>query len=931
MKRIAPLLAVALLAFGLAALPPRLASRVQDVTDFVHFESPHVHPACLTPSGARLLVVNTPDARLAVFDLTGATPRRIAEIPVGLEPVSVAALDDSTAWVVNQLSDDVSVVNLNTLATRASVRVGDEPWDVVFAAGSAYVSVGQEDVVRVYDSGTLALQKTIAIPGRQPRALARNAAGTLVYAAVFHAGNRTSVLAESEVPNDSMPPASPSPPDSIGLIAPNVGLIIRQQPNGTWADESGKTWNHKAKYSLAEVDVAELSTATRAIARTFGDLGTVNFGLAVAADGRIATTGTEARNLVRFEPNVRGHLVDTRVSFVAPSGATTIRSLDPDANYAVTPGPQAERDSAVGIPMCVAWSADGQRAYVTSLTSDRLAVVDPNAGADAIVARVPTVAGPSAVVEDAARGRLYVVGRFRNQLQTLSAATLQPLHTIGIGFDPTPDAIVNGRKFFYGGFTSGHGDQACATCHVSGDFDAIAWDLGDPLGHTQASPPGMLDPLLEGFHPMKGPMTTQTLRGLNGTGRLHWRADRANLDAFNGAFVSLMGRGAQLPDSEMAAFDAFTLALVNPPNPNQRLDRGFADAPPGQPSAARGQAFYLNAIVDGPLRCNDCHTATNFGPGTNGQIIDDAALLEDQDIKVPQLRNLYRKTGFRDSIGLVVKRGFGYLHDGSMDNLFDFLRIPVFNFGVGPAADANRRDVESFLLAFDTGMAPAVGFQLTFFGANNSDAPAIARLDTLKAQAALNYCDLVAKGRRAGQPRGWLYLGADAWKSDKAGEPNVTTAALRGFGGAGGEITITGVPDGTGQRAGLDRDRDGYLDGDELDAGSDPGNPLSTPLNAGVEEGARAFALRAIAPNPFRDAIEVQFTLGARSRVDFAVYDVLGREVRSVANGLVLEAGPQSLRWDGRDRSGARAPAGVYFARVVTDGGRWTRAIVRVR
>ena len=96
--------------------------------------------------------------------------------------------------------------------------------------------------------------------------------------------------------------------------------------------------------------------------------------------------------------------------------------------------------------------------------------------------------------------------------------------------------IVNGRRFFYGGFTSGHGEHACATCHVFGDFDNLAWDLGDPTGNMDPPPPGMLDPLLEGFHPMKGPMTTQSLRGLPNTFRFHWRADRANLAAFNPAF-----------------------------------------------------------------------------------------------------------------------------------------------------------------------------------------------------------------------------------------------------------------------------------------------------------------------------------------------------------------------------------------------------------
>jgi hypothetical protein len=42
-------------------------------------------------------------------------------------------------------------------------------------------------------------------------------------------------------------------------------------------------------------------------------------------------------------------------------------------------------------------------------------------------------------------------------------------------------------------------------------------------------------------------------------------------------------------------------------------------------------------------------------------------------------------------------------------------------------------------------------------------------------------------------------------------------------------LTFTCTPPGSGVRIGLDRDMDGFMDGDEIAAGSDPANPLSTP------------------------------------------------------------------------------------------------------
>jgi flagellar hook assembly protein FlgD len=44
-----------------------------------------------------------------------------------------------------------------------------------------------------------------------------------------------------------------------------------------------------------------------------------------------------------------------------------------------------------------------------------------------------------------------------------------------------------------------------------------------------------------------------------------------------------------------------------------------------------------------------------------------------------------------------------------------------------------------------------------------------------------------------------------------------------------------------------------------------------------------------------------------------------------------FDAGEHSLVWDGRDRDGNEAGAGVYFVRVSIPGTRFTRRIVRVR
>src|SRR6266850_2320843 len=163
---------------------------------YVNFESSHVHPIALTPSGSKLLVVNTPDALLEVFTVTaGGGLLPAGSIPVGLEPVGVTPRGDTEAWVVNHLSDTISIVDLALGATVRTLPVGDEPTDVVFANGRAFVAVSQEDALKVFDLGNLAAPP-IPVPlfGSDTRALAVSKDGTKVYAVVLNSGNQTTVV-----------------------------------------------------------------------------------------------------------------------------------------------------------------------------------------------------------------------------------------------------------------------------------------------------------------------------------------------------------------------------------------------------------------------------------------------------------------------------------------------------------------------------------------------------------------------------------------------------------------------------------------------------------------------------------------------------------------------------------------------------------------
>jgi len=76
-----------------------------------------------------------------------------------------------------------------------------------------------------------------------------------------------------------------------------------------------------------------------------------------------------------------------------------------------------------------------------------------------------------------------------------------------------------------------------------------------------------------------------------------------------------------------------------------------------------------------------------------------------------------------------------------------------------------------------------------------------------------------------------------------------------------------------------------------------------------------AFQVEQNYPNPFNSVTTIRYLLPRTSNVVLKIYDVLGREVRTLVNGRQSEAAP-SVVWDGTDNARRTVASGVYFYRV---------------
>jgi flagellar hook assembly protein FlgD len=84
-----------------------------------------------------------------------------------------------------------------------------------------------------------------------------------------------------------------------------------------------------------------------------------------------------------------------------------------------------------------------------------------------------------------------------------------------------------------------------------------------------------------------------------------------------------------------------------------------------------------------------------------------------------------------------------------------------------------------------------------------------------------------------------------------------------------------------------------------------PGARSSPHLNYAILKG-----------NPVRESgATIALGVAADDRIQIAVYDIVGRRVRTLADRR-FKQGQYELLWDGRDNTGARLRPGVYFTRV---------------
>ena len=429
----------------------------------------HSSPIAISPDGAHLFVVH-PDAD-SVSEIDLATRSIENEILLGdsapaVDPATgrfdpavaprALALDSSgsTLYVTGQRSGRLYAIDTKEARVKGSAAVCSEPVGVLVGATDidVYVACSQDDEIVQIDAASFGVVARVVTP-HKPWALAWSPDGQSLLATHL-LGPGVSQLATSplsltttwSVPDEG-PKADPTEPHGkvrgIYDVAPRPG--------------TGEVW----------VAHLMLGTDTPEPALVFDN--TVFPALSVL-DGQSGD----------------------RLARLSVQASTT------------SPGDTAALGDVVSGPRAVAFSGDGQLAFVADTDSEDLLVVDATHRTEATLVR-PL---PGHLPEGVAwfQGEVYVQERNTEDVVAFKVAqgagglsVIQDGAAIPtLSTDPMPAQLRLGQKLFYSAdsddvpITQNHW-VACASCHVEGRSDAVTWLFAQGPRDTPSNGGGTLD------------------------------------------------------------------------------------------------------------------------------------------------------------------------------------------------------------------------------------------------------------------------------------------------------------------------------------------------------------------------------------------------------------------------------------------------------
>lgn len=505
----------------------------------------------LSDDDSTLVVANPLDGSISVFNVAGDANTKLAEIKTGDQPRTVAIRPDKRfAYVTNEGSATLSVIDLAALKKVTDVAVGSDPYGVALTpdGGLAFVADSAGDDVAVIDTARNAIVKVILIPGVQPRGIAitnenggqgpqqvlvtqflsqptanggpgldKGSEGKVfvistadlskVQGVVTLAAHETGFAADRTAFGGTLTDTTFAYPNQLQSVVIKNGRAYL--PNVAASPEGPVKFNVDTQAFLSVMDLASQAELPN---------GTINLHAAVKAQTSpqklfLANPWAVAFKHGSSDGYVVSEASDVLVKITLDSGGVpSVVSVPADNNTTrVLSIPVGQTPRGIVIN-----NAD-TRAYVMNYISKDVSVVDLTKQPEAEMARLQS-ANPPAAGSDAEK---FLIGNY--------------LFNTSVG---TFDEGVSGRM-------SSQGWQACSSCHPEGLSDGVVWAF--------ASGPRRTLPLNATFSPTD---PDHNQRVLNDSAIFDEIEDfELNIRTVSGGAGLIVKAGTTDPEANVKAFD----------------------------------------------------------------------------------------------------------------------------------------------------------------------------------------------------------------------------------------------------------------------------------------------------------------------------------------------------------------------------------------
>lgn len=592
-------------------------------------------------------VVNPDNDSVSVFDAT--TRQRLAEVPVGVAPRTLAIAADGRVWVVNRQSASISVIDPGSLRVTRTIALprASQPYGIVFSPddGRAYVALGALGQVLRFDPQTFERTGTLSVGG-DVRHLSINAEGGKMLISRFI--------------------TPPLPGEGTARVTPGSagGQVVLVDVGGFYV------WKTIVLHTST---IPDSEREGRGVPNYLG-------APAISPDGLQAWVPSKQDNVQR------GTARDAR----ALDFQNTVRAISSkiDMSIGLEHGEARIDHDNASLASAAIYDRRGIYLFVALETSREIAVIDAHNHWELF--RIDTGRAPQGLALSPDGNQLFVsnfmdrtVGAYDLRPLLQSGATQAPLlATMGtVATERLARDVLLGKQLFYDARDTRLARDrymSCASCHHDGGHDGRTWDL-------------------TGFG--EGLRNTASLRGRAGMGQgfLHWSANFDEVQDFEGQIRTLAGGTGLMSD---AAFNAGTRRQPlgdAKAGQSQDLDRlaayvaslnRFDDSPFRASNGAltaqgvRGQAVFRS------MNCASCHSGTAFTASGRPTL---------QDVGTVKASSGKRLGGPLTGIDPPTLRDVWatapYLHDGSAATLQLAIRA---HRGV-TITDANLNDLVAYL------------------------------------------------------------------------------------------------------------------------------------------------------------------------------------------------------------------------------------------